>query len=127
MAIKIEMKPTKYQVEIPGYGIFEISPLGAGAEAELRVIARKFSEMAEKIKKYDGLVEKEKKGEKIDHDSKEWKEAINDYILTGELADELKDINYAKLRAVFKGDNVDKLFQDFTYKQLLELYKKVVK
>lgn len=127
MAIKIEIKPIVYDVEIPGYGIFHVSPMGAGAEAELRILARKFNDAAERIKKYDGLVERENKGEKIDHNSKEWKEAAAEYIKAGELADELKDTNYAKLRSVFKGEKVDQLFQDFTYKQLSEIYKKVLK
>ena len=39
--MKIELAPKKIEVEIPDYGTFNVMPLGAGAEAEIRVENRK--------------------------------------------------------------------------------------
>ena len=47
--IKIEMKPTQYQIEIPDYGVFDVSPLGAGAEAEIRCLFRELDEAMESL------------------------------------------------------------------------------
>ena len=121
------MKPIKYELEIPGYGKFEVSPLGAGAEADIRILSRKLDEATEQTKAFDDLVEKEKNGEKLDHNSEEYKKCMEAYRVAGEAVDALRDTLYEKLRNVFKGENVDKLFNDFTYDQLAEIHRKVTK
>ena len=125
--MKIEMSPKKVKVEIPNYGEFEVSPLGAGAEAEIRVIGRKISELQAETKKYDDLVDRETKGEELDKESPEYKEAIGAYKAVAEAFDELRDTVYEKMRAVFKGKNIEKLFNDFTYDQILEIHTKATK
>lgn len=124
--ITIEMKPITNEVEIPGYGKFEISPLGAGAEAEIIVAYRELKQAKEDTKKYDELVEKEEKGE-LDKNSKEYKDAIEAFRKVTELADHIRELSLEKLRAVIKGKNVDKLFNDFTYEQLNEIHEKATK
>ena len=125
--MKIEMSPKKIKFEIPDYGEFEVSPLGAGAEAEIRIIGRKISELKSETKKYDELVEKEKNGEELDKESEEYKKAVESYKAVAEAFDELRDVVYDKMRAVFKGKNVEKLFNDFTYDQILEIHNKATK
>lgn len=125
--MKIEMSPKKVKVEIPDYGEFEVSPLGAGAEAEIRVIGRKIAELQEVTKQYDDLVEREKNGEELDKESDEYKKAVDSYKAVAEAFDELRDLVYDKMKAVFKGKNIGKLFEDFTYDQILEIHSKATK
>ena len=124
--ITIEMKPIINEVEIPGYGKFEVSPLGAGAEAEIMVAFRELKEARDKAKEYDYLIDKEKKNE-LDKESQEYKDALGAYKNVTELADRVRSLTLEKLRAVIKGDNVEKLFQDFTYEQLNEIHDRATK
>lgn len=125
--MKIEMKPIKIEVEIADYGKFYVSPLGAGAEAEIRIITRELLDKIENDKQYDVLVNKEKNGEKLDTTSEEYIKALEDLAQTAKLGDRVKDITIEKMKNVFKGDKVDKLFEDFTYDQIMEIYNKAVK
>ena len=125
--MKIEMSPRKYKIEIPDYGEFEVSPIGAGTEAQMRIISREIQELTDETKKYAGIVEKEKDGEKVDQDSEEYKNALKTYKDLALKYDELRDLVYDRMRKVFKGKNVDKLFDDFTYDQILEIHGKAVK
>lgn len=127
MTIKIELKPIVYDVEIPGYGVFQVTPMGAGAEAELRILSRELDETMEKTKQYDALVEREKNGEELDHNSEEYKACMKAYQEAGKIIDKLRDIYNEKLHKAIKGKGVSKLFEDFTYDQIAELYKKAVK
>jgi hypothetical protein len=122
--ITIEMKPITNEVEIPDYGKFSISPFGAGSEAEIRVAFRKMEEAYEDSKQYAELVERERSGEKIDHNSEDYKKAIESFAKVSQCAEEAEAIATEKLRTVIKGKNVQKLFQDFTYRQLMDLYRK---
>lgn len=125
--IKIEMKPTQYQIEIPGYGVFDVSPLGAGAEAEIRCRFRELDELMEKTKQYQNIVDKEKAGEEVDKDSEEYKECIGALQNASKGVDNLRDTIIEKMQSVIKGKNVDKLFNDFTYEQILEIHKTATK
>lgn len=127
MAIKIEMKPIVCEVEIPNYGKFSVCPMGAGAEAEIRIISRELDEKTESTKKYDELVEREKAGEKLDRNAEDYKACMKAYAEVGEVIDRLRDTYYEKLREVIKGKNVDKLFNDFTYDQIAKMYKEAIK
>lgn len=127
MTIKIEMKPITCEIEIPKYGKFFVSPMGAGSEAEIRVVSRELDEKTEATKKYDDLVEREKNGEKMDHKSAEYVACLDAYAEVGKVVDRLRDLYYEKLREVIKGDNVDKLFNDFTYDQIAKIYKEATK
>ena len=127
MTIKIELKPIVYEVEIPGYGVFQVSPMGAGAEAELRILSRELDEAMEKTKQYDSLVEREKNGEKLDHDSDEYKACMESYKEDGKIVDKLRDTYNEKLHKTIKGKGVSRLFEDFTYDQIAEIYKKAIK
>lgn len=124
--MKIEMKPQKIKVEIPGYGSFDVTPLGAGAEAEIRILYRELNEALEESKQFQGLVDREKNGEKLDHESEEYKNALEAFNKAGALADKVKDLTYIKMRSVFTGASVDKLFNDFTYQQIQDIYRKAV-
>lgn len=124
--ITIEMKPIINEIEIPGYGKFEVSPLGAGAEAEIMVAFRELKEARDKAKEFDYLIEKEQKNE-LDKESQEYKDALEAYKNVTELADRVRSLTLEKLRAVIKGDNVEKLFQDFTYEQLNEIHDRATK
>lgn len=125
--MKIELKPIKYQLEVPGYGSFEVSPLGAGAEAEVRMASRKLDEATEKLKDFDGFIEKEKNGEDIDKEAEDYKACMRAYQEAGDAVDVLRDTLYEKLRAVFKGEKVEQLFNDFTYDQIASLHRQVTK
>lgn len=127
MTIKIEMKPIVYDVEIPGYGIFQISPMGAGAEAELHVLSRELDEAMENTRQYDALVEREKNGEELDHNTDEYKACMKSYQEAGKIVDKLRETYNEKLHKVIKGKGVAKLFEDFTYDQIAEIYKKATK
>ena len=122
--IKIEMKPTQYQIEIPDYGVFDVSPLGAGAEAEIRCLFRELDEAMENTKKpeFKALADREKAGEEIV--KKIDKQA---YKKGSEVIEKLRETVMEKMRNVIKGKNVDKLFNDFTYEQILEIHKKATR
>lgn len=126
MAIKVEIAPINIEIEIPKYGKFTVTPLGAGAEAEIRMAFRKIDEAVKEVEKYKWLVDKEKAGEKIDQKSDEYKEAIAAFGKTGEISDEATDLALNKLKAVIRGKNSDKLFNDFTYAQLWKIYRKAI-
>ena len=127
IAMKIEMTPRKYKIEIPEYGEFEVSPIGAGTEAEMRVISREIKELTAETEKYKDIVEKESNGEKLDQDSNEYQTALKLYKDLALKYDELRDLVYDRMRNLFKGKNVDKLFNDFTYDQILEIHGKATK
>ena len=82
---------------------------------------------AERLPNYDDLVEREKNGEKLDTQSEEYKKAVQAYKNVSKAFDELRDTVYEKMRAVFKGKNIEKLFNDFTYDQILEIHSKATK
>lgn len=124
--IKIELKPISNEIEIPDYGVFTVSPLGAGAEADIRIAFREMNELHEATKQYEELVEKDKKGE-ADKDSEEYKQAMEAFQKAGKSAENVRELMLAKLRAVIKGKNVEKLFQDFTYEQIQEIYDRATK
>ena len=124
--MKIEIAPKTIKVEIPNYGEFQVIPLGAGAEAEMRIIGRKISELSQETKQYEELVKREENGEEIDQNSDEYKKALELYKKLAETYDELKDITIEKMRACFRGKNVEKLFTDFTYDQILEIHGKAI-
>lgn len=124
--IKLDIKPIKNKIEIPGYGVFEVSPLGAGAEAEIRIAFRKIDQVYEEAKKYQGIVDREKNGEKLDRESDEYKEAIKAFNEVSKVSGETRDIVLSKMKMVINGDNLEKLFADFTYSQIQEIYRKAI-
>lgn len=126
MTIKLDIKPINIKIEIPGYGEFTVTPLGAGAEAEVRIAFREMDEALKKAKEYQSLVDREQAGEKLDTESEEYKLAIEALSIVGDLSDKARDIVMDKMREVIKGKNVDKLFNDFTYKQIQEIYRKAI-
>lgn len=125
--IKIEMKPTQYEVEVPGYGKFKISPLGAGAEAEIRMRFRELDDLMQESNKFKYIADKENAGEEVDKESEEYKAAIESLKKCAAGVDRLRDTIIEKLRCVIKGDNVDKLFDELSYEQILELQKRATK
>lgn len=127
MTIKIEMKPITCEIEIPGYGKFQVKPMGAGAEAEIRVISRELEEKDEIVKQFDELVEKEKNGEKLDRNSEEYQACLKAYSEIGKVVDTLRDKTYEKMREVFSGEKVEQLFNDFTYEQIAKIYREATK
>lgn len=128
--MKIEMTPKKTKVEIPDYGEFEVSPLGAGAEAELRIMYRELRELHEQAEQYQQkpeyqeIAEKEKNGEEVDKDSDTYKKAMDLFKSVTELAQKIEDLRLEKLLQVIKGKNVEKLFNDFSVNQINEIYMK---
>lgn len=60
MTITIEAKPLEVKAELPGYGLFYLRRLGAGAEADLRERIQKAQEIIDQIKeKYGDVLEEE--------------------------------------------------------------------
>lgn len=131
--MKIEMSPKKVKVEIPDYGEFEVSPLGAGAEAELRMMFRELHELHEETEaykqkpEYQEIAEKEKNGEEVDKNSEVYVKAMELFKSVTDLAQKIEDKRIEKLLQVFKGKNVEKLFNDFTIDQINEIYTKATK
>lgn len=125
--MKIEISPIKYQIEIDGYGSFDVSPLGAGAEADIRIAYREMGEAVDATKKFEGIVEREKNGEKMDKDSEEYKACMEAFSEASKVVDKVRETVLSKMRAVFKGKNVEKLFQDFTFDQILDIHNKATK
>ena len=121
-SMKIELTLKKTQVEVPDYGTFEVSPFGAGAEAEIRIAMRELDDAMKTNENFSDLIKREENGEEIDRESAEYKEALEHFKNTSKKVEEVKDLTLTKLRGVIKGKNVDKLFNDFTYEQLMELY-----
>lgn len=124
--MKIDIAPKTIKIEIPNYGDFEVLPLGAGAEAELRIASRKINELTKETKKYEELVKKEEANEDVDRESEEYSNALKAYRDLTEAYQDLKDITLEKMRACFKGKNIEKLFTDFTYEQILEIHGKAM-
>ena len=124
--MKIELAPRNIEVELPNYGTFNVIPLGAGAEAEIKVVHRKIAELNEEVKKYNGIVEKEKNGEDVDKESEEYKNALKAYNDLLDAFSELKDITLEKMRGCFKGKNAEKIFNDFSYEQIMQIYSEAV-
>lgn len=127
MAIKIEIKPTTYKATIGDYGTFEISPLGAGAEAELRIALRECEEATKATEEFNGLIEREKNGETLDKDSEEYKACMEALKVAGEKLEYAEQLSFDKLKRVFKGDRVDDLFNDLTMGQLYDIHKQATK
>lgn len=125
--IKIELKPVTYQIEIPEYGVFDVSPLGAGAEAEIRMCFREVDELVAETKKFTDLTDKEKAGEEVDKESQEYKDCMKALQDASKGIDKLRDTIIDKMRGVFKGKGVEKLFNDFSYEQILEIHSKATK
>ena len=98
MAIKIEIKPTTYKATIGDYGTFEISPLGAGAEAELRIALRECEEATKATEEFNGLIEREKNGEKLDKDSEEYKACMEALKVAGEKLEYAEQLSFDKLK-----------------------------
>ena len=124
--MKIEIAPKNVKIEIPDYGEFFVIPLGAGAEAEMRIVSRKIGELTEDTKQYADIVEREKNGEEFDKNSEEYKKALESYRKLALAYDELRDTTLEKMRGCFKGKNIEKLFNDFTYEQILEIHGKAM-
>lgn len=60
MTITIEAKPLEVKAELPGYGLFYLRRLGAGAEADIRERLEKAQSTLNEIKdKYADLIEQE--------------------------------------------------------------------
>jgi len=127
MVVSIEIKPIKYKVNVGGYGSFEISPLGAGAEAEMRIATREAQEANEELDKYSELVKRESNGEKLDVNSEEYKACIEALNNANEKTNKAKDITLEKLRRVFNGDKVEDLFNDLTAGQLWDIYYQAIR
>lgn len=125
--MKIELAPKKIEVEIPDYGTFNVMPLGAGAEAEIRVANRKIAELTKSVEPYKALVEKEENGEEVDTKSEEYTKAVEAYKSLGNAYDDLKDLTLSKIRSCFSGKGVEKLFDDFSYEQIMQIYGEAVK
>lgn len=127
MVVNIEIKPIKYKVSVGGYGSFEISPLGAGAEAEIRIATREAQEANEELDKFSDLVKREKGGEKLDIESEEYKACIEALDNANKSTNRAKDITLEKLRRVFSGDKVEDLFNDLTTGQLWDIYYQAIR
>lgn len=62
MTITIEAKPLEVKAELPGYGLFYLRRLGAGAEADIRERLAKAQDTINEIKdKYSDLIDEETK------------------------------------------------------------------
>lgn len=127
MTIKIEIKPTTYKATIGDYGTFEIAPLGAGAEAEMRIALRDVDEATKETEKYSELVEREKNGEKLDKDSEEYKACVEAFNIAADKLEYANQLSLDKLKRVFKGEKVDELFNDLTLGQLFDIHRKATK
>lgn len=127
MVVNIELKPIKYKVSVGGYGSFEISPLGAGAEAEIRIVTREAQEANEELDKFSDLVNREKNGEKLDVNSDEYKNCIEALENANKTTNRAKDVTLEKLRRVFSGDKVKDLFNDLTAGQLWDIYYQAIR
>lgn len=126
MVVNIELKPIKYKVSVGGYGSFEISPLGAGAEAEMRIALREAMDSNEQLNTYGDYEQFSKKFIRedgtVDTDNEEYKQFIEVLEKAGDNNEKLQNITLEKLRKVFKGDNVDKLFDELTLSQIQDIY-----
>lgn len=127
MVVNIELKPIKYKVSVGGYGSFEISPLGAGAEAEIRIATREAQEANEELDKFSDLVNREKNGEKLDVNSDEYKKCIEALENANKTTNRAKDVTLEKLKRVFSGDKVEDLFNDLTAGQLWDIYYQAIR
>ena len=127
MTIKIEIKPTTYKATIGSYGSFDIAPLGAGAEAEMRIALRDVDEATKKTEKYSDLIEREKNGEKLDKESEEYKACLEALNAAAEKLEYANQISLEKLKGVFKGEKVDELFNDLTLGQLFDIHRRATK
>lgn len=126
--MRIDITPKTTEIEIPNYGKYQITPLGAGAEAEIRVSVREFNEAYEDAKQYQDLVDKERSGEKMDRTSDEYQEGLEAFNKVALLADKSREITLEKMRRCFKGDPeaIENLFNDFTYQQIQEIYNQAI-
>lgn len=125
--MKIELAVRKYEVEIDGYGKLFVSPLGAGAEAELRVAFRELDDALKETEAFQSLLDKIEAKEAIDENSEEYKNCVKAWANAEEVSNKVKDVCISKMRAVFSGENVEKFFQDFTYGDIKKVYDTAIK
>lgn len=136
--ITIEAKPLTYDVEIPGYGVFTLSRLGAGKEAEMSYRLRVADEKQKEVsRRYKGVIEQEKKllDEKNDEELKKLR-ASKEYLEAKEAQAEtsaaLRDAVLYQREAVaglWNSQNqkaLERLKNDFSSEQLNELYLQVM-
>lgn len=116
--ISIDITPQKIKIKIADYGEFEVTPLGAGAEATIRVANRKMIRLLEEAKGCEEVLKSADEAKK--------KEAIDKLNEANDALDDYRDIFVEKMKKVFKGDNVDALFDDFSEAQITEIYHKAL-
>lgn len=140
MGIKItlEAKPLEYQVEVPGYGLFTVRKMGAGAEAD---VARRLREMDERSKQFDeeykDIIDQEKElaaaqdegGLKKLKGSKKYQEAVrvqkDSAQFLRQITEELMQIQLGLWDCEDKGA-LKRFLNDFTSEQIQSFYKQVM-
>lgn len=138
MTITLQAKPLEYEVEIPGYGIFTIRRIGAGAEADLASRMRVIEELQQMVKEeYSDILDeetkliatKDEKALNTLRSTDRYKEVEKKQ---AEITKELNStVEYTKKLAMSlwgseSYENLEKLFNDFTFEQIESLYKQAL-
>lgn len=138
MTITLQAKPLEYEVEIPGYGIFTIRRIGAGTEADLASRMRVIEELQQMIKEeYSDIFDeetkliaaKDEKALKTLRSTDRYKEVEKKQ---AEITKKLNStVEYTKKLAMSlwgseSHENLEKLFNDFTFEQIESLYKQAL-
>lgn len=138
MTITIEAKPLEVKAELPGYGLFYLRRLGAGAEAELREKLQEAQEIINEIKeKYADIIEKETKlieakDAKALEEYRATAEYKNAQVEQAESTKKLQEVNdYANAAQLklWRSDDPEamkRLLNDFTTSEIIGFYKQVM-
>lgn len=138
MKITIEAKPLEIKAELPGYGVFYVRKMGAGAEMDLMARMSSIQEHMEEVRtKYAKLFDKENKliadkdnaGLAELKNSAEYKEALKAQEEINKQIQSHSELVNRTMLNLWRSDNseaVKKLLADFTITQIQGFYKQVM-
>lgn len=138
MTITIEAKPLEVKAELPGYGLFYLRHLGAGAEADLRERLQKAQKIVDEIKeKYADIIEEENKlietGDKKAlaefRATEHYKKAQEEQAGSAKTLQEVADYVNATQLKLWRSDDpkaMEGLLNDFTTAEIIGFYKQVM-
>lgn len=138
MTITIEAKPLEVKAELPGYGIFYLRRLGAGAEADLRERLRKAQEIIDEIKaKYADIIAEETKLMEAKNDdalskfraSDKYREAEKEQTKSAVALQEVADYANKVQLGLWRSDDpeaMERFLYDFTMEDIRGFYKQVM-
>lgn len=138
MTITIEAKPLEVKAELPGYGIFYLRRLGAGAEADLRERLQKAQSIIDKIKeKYADIIAEETKLMEAKDDvalakfraSDKYREAEKEQTKSAAALQEAADYANKVQLGLWRSDDaeaMERFLNDFTMDDIRGFYKQVM-